>query len=65
MTFPNSSKSACTEDRSPSGSEAVPPIQHQTNRYETPDVIRLGEIAHISHNQGPARESVASYWQRG
>ena len=64
MTFPNSSKSACKEDRSPSGRESTPPIQHHTNRYDTPDVIRLGEIADISHNQGPARESVGSHWQR-
>ena len=39
----------------PLGRESTPPIQHHTNRYDTPYVNRLGEIADISHNQGPAR----------
>ena len=64
MTFPNSSKSTRKEDRSTTGREGDPVIQVHTNRYDAPDVTRIGEIADISHNQGPARESVASYWQR-
>ncbi len=63
MTFPNTTDAANKEGRSPSGRESGPQLQCRTDRYDSPDVVRLGEIADVSHDRGGHRESVASYWQ--
>ncbi len=63
MTFFNTRETTDKEGRSPSGRESEPQLQYHTDRYDSPDVVRLGEIADVSHDRGGHRESVASYWQ--
>jgi hypothetical protein len=63
MTFPDTSETTANEEESQSGGESEPQFQHHTDRYEPPDVVRLGEVAEVGHNYGPHHESVGSYYQ--
>jgi hypothetical protein len=64
MALSKIKETTSTEGSTSSGPEPETESLGHVHRYESPEVVRLGEIADASHNEGPARESVASYWQR-
>jgi hypothetical protein len=63
MTFSNIRETTTKEGQSPSGREPEPHFPYHTDRYDSPEVVRLGAIAEVSHDRGKHRESVASFWQ--
>lgn len=57
MHLRNFSETCPREGRSPSGRESEPQFQDRTDRYDSPEVVRLGEIGDVSHGGGPEKES--------
>ncbi len=57
MIVPDANETSTRKGRSPSGRESEQQSQYHTDRYDSPEVVRLGEIADVSNAGGPVGES--------